>query len=475
MENMEIKSRIEDYFSRCREQIIERIGQLIAVRSINGPAQPGLPFGEGPAEALELALQMADDLGLRTRNIDNYVGVVDVNDLETKLGILVHLDVVPAGEHWKFEPYSGTVKGGKLYGRGATDDKGPAVALLYALAAVKELGVVLNANVQLIIGTDEESGSRDIHYYFANYPKPPYIFAADGEFPVFNTEKGGLHTSFSAEFAPVEAGTRVLYARGGLRSNVVPGDAEALIEGVDLELARQLAALTARTAGADYTLTDRGQGRVHIAVKGRGRHASEPQSGLNAVTALIALLSVMPIPDSPGQQAIKSLAKVFPHGDVYGQAAGIAMSDDISGSLTVTFSLFDYTPTQLTGVLDCRVPVCATEENTLIVLADRLEACGILLKRSGFTKAHHTPAESPFIQVLLGAYEKYTGSKGRCQSIGGWSYAHFIEGAVIFGPAVQGTPSCIHGPDEFVIIEDLLTAAKIYTQVIIDCCGADGM
>ena len=58
-------------------------------------------------------------------------------------------------------------KDGKIYGRGTADDKGPAIAALYAMRAVKELGIPVKKNVRLILGTDEECGSSDIRHYYS--------------------------------------------------------------------------------------------------------------------------------------------------------------------------------------------------------------------------------------------------------------------------------------------------------------------
>lgn len=471
MENSQLRNEIERYFTECREKFVEGIRRLIAVRSVNGEEEPGMPYGQGPAEALKLALQMAEELGLHTHNADNYAGTADLNEFETKLGILVHLDVVPEGEHWSTDPYKGIVRDGKLYGRGASDDKGPAVAALYALAAVKALGIELESNVRLILGTDEESGSRDLRYYFMHYPVPPYLFTADGEFPVLNTEKGGLFTSFSAVFPPDEEFSRIMYAKGGSRSNVVPAEAEALIRGVTLSEIESLLENTAAITGAEYQ-TRMVEQDVLLTVRGKSTHASEPQQGSNAVTALLTLLSALPFPDSQGRQALSNVAQLFPHGDVHGLAAGIAMEDEISGKLTVNLGILDYTSEKLAGVLDCRLPLCATEENTRNVLRDRMRMLGLDLSPTGYSPAHHIPEESPFVQMLLSAYEEYSGMEGECTSTGGWSYVHGIAGGVNFGPARPGTPTAIHGPDEYAVIEDLLTAAKIYTKVIIDLCGS---
>ncbi len=475
MDNIELHEALERYFAEHRGEFIESICRLIAVRSVNAQAEPGMPYGKGPAEALQLALQMAEQLGLSTHNADNYAGTADLNRHETKLGILVHLDVVPEGEHWRTDPFEGILQDGKLYGRGASDDKGPAVAAMYALAAVKALGIELNSNVRLIFGTDEESGCRDLRYYFARYPVPPYLFTADGEFPVLNTEKGGLFTAFSAKFpatAFIEEQAGIMYARGGSRSNVVPGEAEALIRGLKQSEVTDALQHLIPIPGVKVQVSNSGTD-VLLTVLGKSTHASEPQSGSNAVTALLALLSVLPLPDSPGLNALRHVGQLFPHGDVHGLAAGIAMEDELSGKLTVNLAILDYTSASLTGVLDCRLPLCATEENTRDVLLSRLQRFGLELSPGGYSPAHHVPSESPFIRQLLSAYEEYSGVKGECMSTGGWSYVHGISGGVNFGPAMPGTPTGIHGPDEYAVIEDLLTASKIYARVIMDLCGSN--
>ena len=78
------------------------------------------------------------------------------------MGILAHLDVVPAGDGWSFEPYSGAVDGGYIYGRGTTDDKGLLVASLFAMRALKKAGYEPSARVRLVLGL-EGFHARGVH------------------------------------------------------------------------------------------------------------------------------------------------------------------------------------------------------------------------------------------------------------------------------------------------------------------------
>ncbi len=464
------KDRINEYFESHRHEIIHNIGRLISVRSVKGEALEGMPFGSGPAEALKLALEISGGLGFICKNYENYVGTVDINDRDTSLGILAHLDVVAEGTNWTFEPYKGTLKDGKLYGRGAGDDKGPAVAALYAMAAVKDLGIELRSNVRLILGTDEESGSQDIKYYFSKESPPPCVFSPDGEFPLINTEKGSIGTSFEAVYAESVQLPRIISARGGYRSNVVPPDAEALIEGIRAGEVEKYCAGASQATGVGFCVSEEGGGKIKISAEGTGAHASTPEKGKNAVAALLLLLSSMPFSECEGFNAIKALNGIFPYGDYYGEAAGINMSDEISGELTLSLNILEYTSEKLYGYFDSRVPLCATEENTLEVLRRRLSEAGIKLENRGFSGAHHTPEDSPFVKTLLSAYEKYTGKEGYCMHSGGGTYVHDIDGGVCFGCTMPGIDTSIHGADEFAVVEDLITSAKIFAQVIIDMC-----
>lgn len=56
------------------------------------------------------------------------------------VAVLGHLDVVPEGDGWSFDPFGGEIRDGKVFGRGAMDDKGPTIAALYALAALRDSG-----------------------------------------------------------------------------------------------------------------------------------------------------------------------------------------------------------------------------------------------------------------------------------------------------------------------------------------------
>lgn len=459
----------EEYIDTHIREMTEALTSLISVRSIREEAQEGFPFGKGPAEALKVALSIAEKLGLTVHNHENYVGTVDMNDSDTKLGILAHLDVVGAGSGWSFDPYAATVKDGRIYGRGASDDKGPAVAALFAMAAVQAAGIPLHSNVRLILGTDEESGSSDINYYFKKEAPPPHVFTPDGQFPVVNTEKGRVQASFRASFPKSEA-PRIVSASGGFRINVVPDDAQARIEGLPLETLHWHCQEAQRRTGARFVCEEQGNAIV-VSVTGIGGHAARPEKANNAITALLDFLSALPLHESEAFSSVRGLNRLFPHGDWHGRAAGIAMHDEISGDLTISLNTLKLTPEHLEGQFDSRTPLCANEDNTLGILYPVFTENSLTLECREYTPAHHTPGDSPFVQTLLRTYEKYTCSEGKCLSTGGGTYVHNIDGGVCFGCTMPGQEYNVHGADEFVIVSQLVKSAKIFAGVIVDLCG----
>ena len=468
---MNYRKEIEGYMDAHKDEMIEDICTLCRINSEKMPYVEGKPFGEGTFAALQAALTMAEDYGFSIHNFDNYVGTADLNDKERQLDILAHLDVVPAGEGWtETEPFEPVVKDGKLFGRGTADDKGPAVAALYAMRAVKELGIPLTKNVRLILGTDEECGSSDIKYYYDKEKEAPMTFSPDAEFPVINIEKGRLEGHFHASFKASEAVPRLVKVEAGIKANVVPGKAKATVEGVDLKILEE----TARAVESETGITFSFEGNfpvTRITAQGEGAHASTPQEGKNALTGLLLYLTRLPLAACPQMDAVKSLVELFPHGDTCGKAAGIAMEDELSGALTLAFSMLTIASDSLEGVFDSRCPICANEDNVLKAVKKNMADKGLTLENDTMVPPHHVDGNSHFVRTLLAAYEEYTGLKGSCESTGGGTYVHHLENGVAFGAALPGTDNRMHGADEFAVVDELLVSAKIFAQVIVELCS----
>ena len=175
--------------------------------------------------------------------------------------------------------------------------------------------------------------------------------------------------------------------------------------------------------------------------------------------------------DSPQFEKVKALNRLIPHGDWLGKNLGIAQKDELSGELTLAFSILRITEEELSGEFDSRCPICANEENTLKPAKAAMEKDGFVFSTESMSAPHHVSEDSEFVRTLLEAYEIYTGRKGGCVAIGGGTYVHDLKNGVAFGASMPETENHMHGPDEFAVISELLTSAKIFAQVIVKLCG----
>lgn len=465
------RKKIEEYINNHTQEMIEDIFTLCRINSEKAPYEEGMPFGRGVAESLEVALEMAEKYGFDINNYDNFVGTADLNQNEKQLDILAHLDVVPAGEGWEVtQPFEPIELDGKLYGRGTADDKGPAVAALYAMRAVKELGIPLTKNVRLILGTDEECGGTDIEHYYSIEKEAPMTFSPDSDFPVTNVEKGGLAGRFTGTFVSSMELPRLVSINTGIKVNVVPGKAHAAVEGFERKVLDEAAAKTEQETGITFKFESECP-VTKITAIGEGAHAAFPHGGNNALTGLLSFLTKLPFAPCEQIEAIYKLAELIPHGDVAGKALGIAMEDEISGQLTLAFSLLSVTDTELEGTFDSRCPLCSNEDNVLKVVKEKMASAGLTLQNESMKPPHHVDENSHFVQTLLKVYEDFTGLEGVCQYTGGGTYVHNLKNGVAFGATMPGTDNHMHGADEFAVLAELVLCAKIFAQVIVELCS----
>ncbi len=467
------QSRIQAYFQEParQKQLVALLARLVAVKSVKGESAPDAPFGPGPRAALDVALDICRELGLATGHDDYYVGTADLNDKDTQLHILAHLDVVGEGSGWATDPYTLVEQDGLVFGRGVSDDKGPAVAAMLAMKAVNDLGGVPK-NVRLILGTDEESGSADIAHYYASHPYAPYSFTPDADFPVIHIEKGHYHPDFGAQWEEVGVLPRVTTLQGGFRANVVPPEASCLILGLNVDDVAPMAEAVGQETAARFTVTPtEGGSLVHC--QGKNAHAAGPGDGINAIQALLTLLARLPLASCPSTDAIHGMHALFPFGDWLGKGLGIAQSHPESHDLTLNLALMELSDRGFSAKFDVRFPLCATEENCKNVCEANLAKYGFhVMGDPDMVPAHCVPAGSPLVRTLLRCYSLYTGEKDpQPIAIGGGTYVHDIPGGVAFGCDFPGFDPKMHAANEQAKVDNLLLSAQIFTQAIFDLCG----
>ena len=459
------KDLIYNWLEEHKDDFLRDLSSLIEIPSVNGRAVDGNPYGEDCAKVLDTMLDICEKHGLKTKNFDYHAGtaIFEGRCGEIKLDILSHLDVVAPGTGWNTDPFKLIEKDGFIYGRGVTDDKGPALASLYACLALKDLGLLPENSVKLIFGCAEETGSSDLRHYFKTQKSAPNTFTPDADFPVYNGEKGRYVPNFSMT-TEYESGARVSSFECGNAPNIVPERARCTILGVDRSILNEKAQALEAELGVRYEFVG-----DEVICHGKSAHASTPDKGTNALTALIRLIVNLPLSDCKSTRAFHSLDNILPHGDTNGSSAGIYMKEEVSGEITAAFSMLHFDGRHLLGVCDMRLPFCATVENTKDVFEKALSNEGFTLS-GDMTKPHYTPNDSFFVKTLLACYENVTNKKGKTYVMGGGTYVHDIEGGVAFGPVFEDIDYNVnlHGANECIKLSDLLLAATIYAVSILE-------
>ena len=453
-----IDERIEANFAAETEAL----AALLKIPSKRADPQPGAPYGPACAQALDTALELGRSLGFSAVDLDHYIGYLETGSGPELLGVLAHLDVVPEGEGWIHPPYGAVIEDGVIWGRGTQDDKGPAIAALYAMLALKEAGVIFDRRVRLILGCDEESGSSDLVHYCAHAETPGMIFSPDADYPVVNGEKGILRAALSCALPQEGLLPRVVSLAAGERVNIVVSSARARVEGLSAAEIRPAAAAAEAATGVTFVLKEEAGG-LAIEALGTGAHGASPHKGNNAATALIGLLAVLPLQQK--QAAVFSeLARLLPHGDWEGKALGIACSEPILGGLTCNLGLLSSGGGKLSAVLDIRYPLGHTGED----LVARMKKAAVLFDAQVVTDVapHYVPADHPLVQKLLEAYTEITGKEGRCLSIGGGTYAHDFACGVAFGCMFEDQEDLMHQPNERLPLELLKLNTRILARAI---------
>ena len=446
--------KIYELIDSYRDEFTGMLRSWIQIPSVKGTASEGAPFGTEVRNMLDKAMTDAEGMGFKVRGFDGYACDITLGEAAEKIAVLGHLDVVPAGDGWIHTPFGADLEGDRMYGRGTNDDKGPSLAALFAMRAIREAGIPLKKSIRMILGCDEESGWKDMEYYAAHTEMPEIGFSPDASFPLINTEKGMIHLKFHAP--DPGSGIRVLEMATGDRLNVIPGESSAVIEGDD-ETVRQVLAWGEKNGWP--VQAEKVPEGVRITVTGIPGHSAYPEGRRNAIGMMLLLMKEL---GAKGPLLTLADAVGMEHD---GKSLGIACRDDISGELTCNMGILFLRDGQWTGTLDMRCPIDADLEALKNAAIAHLP--GFTVDVLEIKVPHHVSADSELVRCLLAAYEEETGLKGEAMSTGGGTYAKVLKQGVAFGALFPDEPDLAHQANEYADISRLLTAAKIFANALI--------
>ncbi|MDO5412503.1 MAG: Sapep family Mn(2+)-dependent dipeptidase [bacterium] len=443
---------VAHFVEENKENVLRDIGRLVAIDSVMGEEKPGMPFGEGPAQALKLGLEIAGELGLEAHNCEDRMGYAQVGQGTDYLATITHLDVVPS-VGWAEDPFTLRRREGYIIGRGVMDDKGPSVLCLYALKYLKDSGMPLRYPVRALLGINEENHMADLDYYLANYKAPLFCFSPDADFPLCNGEKGIFHGKV-VSWLPMK---RVKEIRGGVAANVIPDLAEAWVEAEKLSSTERV---TAQREGDCW----------HLTAKGIGGHASAPEGTVNAIGVLVDYILEQGILSGAEEDFFYGLQRL--HSDPYGVNLGLDTEDMIFTPLTIVGGVIGMEEGHVFQTVDCRYPTTSSGQDIVAQLTGNWGELAQVHVLSD-DKPFYMALDNPAVQVCVDTYNAVTGEQAQPYTIGGGTYARHFPNAVSFGPEHPERPAPdfagpIHGVDEAANIDWLMEALQIYILALIE-------
>lgn len=462
----------EKYVDSIKDEIINSTCDLIKIPSVNEEiAEPNMPFGKNCADALEYVLNLASNLGFRTKNVDGYCGYVEFGDGDELMGIIGHLDVVPEGENWTYPPFSATIKNGNIYGRGAIDDKGPVVASLYAMKAVVD-NCKVNKRVRLILGLNEENDWKCIDYYKKHEEIPSFGFSPDADFPCIYAEKALLNVHLKQEYSSQNDKIQICEIDYGNNAmNVVPKFCKVkLFIDNDINVDKCINNLQNIINRYSFNIEVNIEDSSYIILKsyGNSAHAAHPDLGKNAISpVIITLYEFLNLYDIDIN--LLRFVRHHIHMQYNGEDLNINFSDE-SGMLTLNVARF-YIKDNTIGVsMNLRIPVCTKIDVIKNKFNNLCNGTSINVSYDGEKDALYVPKDNELVTKLCNIFNKISGKSDSPIAIGGATYARAFPNFVSFGANMPGDEDMCHKVDEFISINNLILSTKIYATAIYELC-----
>lgn len=438
-----------------KSEIISAIQDVIKINSVKSKAENGAPYGKGAKEALEFALALGERLGFKTGNCDNRVGWIEYGDAEEMVGVLGHLDVVPLGEGWNYPAFGGEIHNGKLYGRGVLDDKGPVIGAVYALKAIRDLGLPIDRRIRVMFGTDEECGSSCVKHYIENGEEMPTIgFTPDADYPLIFCEKGTTNAIIGNKITN-RGNIGVISLDGGVAPNVVTPKCKLIVNG-DIIVNE-----------ADGITVTKENGKTIVEAIGVGAHGSTPALGKNAA---VMLANAVKGNDFGGDfQNMLNFILKYLNGETNGSSLGIHYIDDETGETTVNLGMLKYDGEEMSFTLDIRYPKNAVPEDVKSQICSKAKEFNLGIEKLWQVPILYIPKDSELVQKLMSVYTEQTGdNEAQPLAIGGGTYAKSFPNMVAFGPMFPGDPEVIHQPNECADIDKLIKSFQITASAMLE-------
>jgi len=464
-----------------KDDMIKMLQELLAFRSVNDEETFDMPFGKGVHEAFIYMLMRAKADGFDVENIDNYGGHIEfggyildeegdiIGTNDEVFGVLGHLDVVSEGNDWDFPPFGGEVSDGKIYGRGAIDNKGPVVASYFAMLALKNAGFIPKKKVRLILGLDEETKWIGMRKYLQKVKPPSMGFAPDAEFPVIHGEKGILVFELARKInKDTSKGLELRSFKGGSAANMVADFARVVLRDAKPENYEKIKNEAAQYRNeTKYKVNVKGIGKsLEITARGVSSHGARPESGLNAISIMMDFLGRLHFANEDVNDFIAFYNEHIGF-ELDGTSLGCKLADEVSGDLILNTGLIDMDSEAGVLTLNIRYPVTMNEDDVYGAMMPVVNKYNLGIVKGKNQKPIYFPKDAEMIKTLMDIYSKHTGdNESEPIIIGGGTYARAAENIVAFGALFPGQEDVAHKKNEYIEINKMVLMAKIYADVI---------
>jgi acetylornithine deacetylase/succinyl-diaminopimelate desuccinylase-like protein len=401
-----------------RDQVVALARRLIAVPSPNPPGATG-PVAEAAEAAVQEAVPDADTtLHATGEGVVNLVARLRGNGLGPRVVFNGHLDTFPLGEDlgWSVDPLGGTLRDGRLYGRGAADMKGGIACSIAALAALAAHRGAWPGEAVLTLAGDEESmGPRGTKWLLDNVP----------------------------------------HARGDA---VIIGDAGS---------PRVL------------RFGEKGFLWIAVEAVGRPAHGAHVHLGANAIDRLRAALDALDrlralAPEAPAAvlAAIEASRPISEPLSGAGEAAVLRAVTVNIGRIEGGVST-NLVPASARATADIRLPVGVPAARAEAALAEALDGLsGIAWRIERRFEPNHTDPAHPAVRLAAAVATEVLGGPVAVNMRVGGSDARWFRMAglptVVYGP----TPHNMGGADEYVLVEELDQVARVHALAAFDILRA---
>lgn len=451
-----ITELIKKYIEQEKNNIINDCTSLISIPSVSSDKKE-------LKKALDFVIKTAKNIGLNAYSVENdSIGIVDFGEGDETIGILAHIDVVPAGDEalWKHPPFKGTYEEGWICGRGAIDDKGPLIASLYAIKVLKELNVPIYKKIKMIIGTQEEVTWTDMDQYKQHYPLPDFGFTPDGEFPITTKEKGCVDVELTFDKCKCPGEFDVLSFSGGEALNAVPAYCEILLNGDINILDQRLTKFNKNNPHyAERIYIEKASDGIKVYSSGVSAHSSAPDKGINAINILASFLTTLALTDMGATNLVNFITSCKVN----------FMEDYIEEKEYQTTFVASMLSTANTGYslyVNLRTSLTTISADIEQALDDMKKELNFNYAITSYLAPICVDEKIEFLQLMSKAYEDISGLKNHFCTAFGTTYAKAMPNTVCFGPMFPGEYDSCHEVNERISSDSIMSAACIYAYFL---------